>query len=158
MIDPLGFVTRTTYDANGTAGLQLTNSDGGTVSREYDELNRLTRERDVTDRPTSFRYDLLGNRTRVTDDKGRTNFTYDNLGRLVTIADPLIESPKDNVTRFTYHQAGNVLVDPYESQGKGDVHLFCFPVGIQRIHGVHAHFSINKEMRILLTPCFQGLA
>jgi YD repeat-containing protein len=57
-----------------------------------------------------YTYDLLGNITSITDAENHvTNFDYDDLGRLVTVRDPLIETPTDKATTFTYDQAGNVL-------------------------------------------------
>ena len=118
--DPLGFETTNTYDSNGniltttdanaTAALQPTNNDGATISRQYDEFNRMIREHDAVNGDTLYAYDLLGNRTSLTDAEGRTTvFAYDDLGRLVTATDPLIETPTDKVTTLTYNQAGNVL-------------------------------------------------
>ncbi len=118
--DPLGFETEQAFDGNGnlisltdanaTAALQPINNDGATLSRQYDELNRVILERNALNGDTLFDYDLLGNRTSVTDAEGRsTIFTFDDLGRLVTMTDPLIETPTDKVTTLTYDQAGNVL-------------------------------------------------
>ncbi|WP_228488065.1 RHS repeat domain-containing protein [Rhodocyclus gracilis] len=49
-------------DANAQAGLQPKNSFGCSESRQYDELNRVTRIIDALNGETSFTYDLAGNR------------------------------------------------------------------------------------------------
>ena len=70
-----GNVTHIT-DPNAIAGLQPTNSEGATIYREYDELNRLVRSLDAEDGETLYRYDLLGNLTGVTDAEGQTRLTF----------------------------------------------------------------------------------
>jgi YD repeat-containing protein len=55
-------------------------------------------------------YDLLGNRTQVTDDQGQTTvFVYDDFGRLGRKIDPVVESP-DQVDRFFYDEADNLIL------------------------------------------------
>ncbi len=71
VITSLGYETRTQYDANGNAshvtdanavaGLQPKNNQAASVYRQYDELNRLTLERDALNGDTRYTYDLLGN-------------------------------------------------------------------------------------------------
>ncbi|MBT0960257.1 RHS repeat-associated core domain-containing protein [Denitromonas iodatirespirans] len=75
-------------DANAQAALQPKNSDGCTESRQYDELNRVTRILDALNGETRFTYDLTGNRLTVTDAENKTwSFAYDDLGRLKSETD-----------------------------------------------------------------------
>lgn len=54
---------------------------------------------------TTYRYDSAGNRTAVTDARGRTTqITFDGLGREVAITDPL-----SNATTFGYDNRGNLI-------------------------------------------------
>ncbi|MFA7062463.1 MAG: RHS repeat-associated core domain-containing protein, partial [Pedobacter sp.] len=123
--DPLGYQTTFGYDtnsnitkmtdANANAGLQPKNSSGSTLYKVYDELNRVKSETDAQNGATnngvtSYTYDLLGNITSITDAESRvTWFDYDDLGRLVKVRDPLIETPTDKATTFTYYETGQVL-------------------------------------------------
>ena len=127
--DPLGSETRYQYDANGSltcrvdanavAGLQPTNADGCTESRQYDELNRLTKAKDAQGNLTATTYDLLGNRTSITDAASHaTAFNYDDLGRLVETVDPLVETPTDKTVKYQYDEAGNLT---QETDRKGQV-------------------------------------
>jgi len=121
-LTPLGFETQTRYDANNNvthlsdanavAGLQPVNAQNASVYREYDELNRLSLERDALNGETRYRYDLLGNMTSLTDAEGQvTTFIYDDLGRLTQTRDPVIETPADKTDRILqYDEAGNVLL------------------------------------------------
>lgn len=100
--DPNGNVT-CVVDANAQAGLQPRNSRGCSESREYDELNRVVRIADARDGVTALTYDLLGNRTSVTDaGLKQTQFHYDGLGRLVWVQDP-----GGLITRYDRDEAGN---------------------------------------------------
>ena len=79
-----------TIDANAQAGLQPKNSQTPACSetRQYDELNRMTRIIDAQNGETVFTYDLLGNRLTVKDAENKTwSFGYDDLGRLTSETD-----------------------------------------------------------------------
>ena len=114
-VTPLGYRTEYTWDANGNlvcvvdanaqAGLQPRNAARCTESRRYNELNRVVESTDALNGVTRFGWDLLGNRTSVTDPAGKTwRFAYDDLGRLVSETDPL-----GKVRRYQRDEAGNVL-------------------------------------------------
>jgi len=123
IISPLGFENRTQYDANGNVthitdanavvNPQNRNNRNASIYREYDELNRLTLERDALNGDTVYTYNLIGNLTSITDAEGqKTSFMYDDLGRLVEIIDPLIETSGPDRTDkiLQYDRAGNVLL------------------------------------------------
>jgi RHS repeat-associated protein len=112
--DPHGYVSTVGYDANGSptclidanaqAGLQPKNSDGCTVSIQYDELNRPTLTRDALNGVTQTSYDLLGNPLTLTDAEGRQYaWGYDGLGRLTSETDFAGQT-----TSHALDQAGNV--------------------------------------------------
>ena len=115
----MGRLTTFTYDANGNvlsmtdananAGAQPKISQGATLYKQYDQLNRVTVETDALNYTTQYTYDLFGDITSITDGNGNTTyFDYDDLGRLVDVRDPL--NPTTGlVTAFTYDEAGNVL-------------------------------------------------
>ncbi|MHB1215312.1 MAG: RHS repeat-associated core domain-containing protein [Thiobacillus sp.] len=99
-IDPLGFRSEFQYDENGNltctldanaqAGLQPKNSQtpACTETRQYDELNRVTKIIDADNGETVFTYDLAGNRLTVKDAELKTwSFAYDDLGRLKSESD-----------------------------------------------------------------------
>ncbi len=122
VVTPLGFETRMQYDANGNlthttdanavAGLQPKNNQNASVYRVYDELGRVTLERDALNGDTQYTYDLLSNITTITDAEGQvTTFVYDDLGRLIETRDPVVEAGTDKTDKvLLYDEAGNVLL------------------------------------------------
>ncbi|WP_232417770.1 RHS repeat-associated core domain-containing protein [Methyloversatilis thermotolerans] len=113
-IDAKGYRSELAYDENGNltciidanaqAGLQPKNSFGCSESRQYDELNRVTRVIDALDGETSFTYDLAGNRLSVKDAENKTwSFAYDDLGRLISETDYI-----NKVISYKPDEAGNV--------------------------------------------------
>lgn len=112
--DAHGYITKfTNYDANGnllcvvdanaSASLQSTNSDGCTESRQYDELNRVTLIRDALNGTTATTYDLQNHALNQIDAEGRRyTWTYDGLGRLSTEIDFA-----GNITSYASDEAGN---------------------------------------------------
>lgn len=97
------------YDGNGNL-IQLTDANSKSINNVFDEFNRTVSSLNSESELTSYRYDLLGNRTRVMDAKSQvTEFIYDDLGRLTSVKDPIIESPADKVVSITYDELGNRL-------------------------------------------------
>jgi RHS repeat-associated protein len=131
-VDPLGYRTEYQYDANGNltclidanaqAGLQPKNSFGCTESRQYDELNRLSKIVDALNGETSFTYDLLGNRLTVKDAENKTwRFAYDDLGRLTSETDH-----GGKTIAYQRDEAGNV----WEKTNRlGEITRFTFDAG-----------------------------
>lgn len=117
--DPKGYQTLMSYDANGNmtclvdanaqAGRQPKNSQGCSVSKTYDEMNRVTSVVDALGDTTHYTYDLLGNRTSVEDANGHTTtFVYNAFGKLIKVLDPLSATTGKDTT-YTYDEAGNLL-------------------------------------------------
>jgi YD repeat-containing protein len=111
-----------TIDANAQAGLQPRNAQGCSESRQYDELNRLTRVTDALNGETSFTWDLLGNRLAITDAEGKTwRFAYDDLGRLSAETDHSGRS-----IAYRRDEAGNVFE---QTNRLGEVSRHTFDAG-----------------------------
>src|SRR5690606_21144502 len=57
-----------------------------------------------------YTYDLLGNRTKVIDASNQTTtFVYNDIGQLIEVKDPIVESVTDKVVKITYDEVGNRL-------------------------------------------------
>ena len=103
-------MSNNTHNGTLSVALQPKNSNGHTVTRQYDELSRLIAETDALNGITYYGYDLAGNLISLTDASGKiTTNVYDGLGRLTTVIDPLIETPADKVVSYTWDEAGNPL-------------------------------------------------
>src|SRR5262249_10943209 len=67
---------------NGNA-VNLTNSQGNSVSWTYDNMDRVATQTDALLRTESYQYDGAGNLVSVTDRKGQvTAYQYDRLNRM----------------------------------------------------------------------------
>ncbi|MEU2547047.1 putative T7SS-secreted protein [Streptomyces roseolus] len=87
--DPLGHVSRTAYDREGRPVL-AERPDGRQTRVEYDAAGMPTRITATDGTVTHQTFDAGGNRTSVTASSGaRTEFTYDAAGRLTSVTDPL---------------------------------------------------------------------
>lgn len=111
-----------TYDANGNS-LQVSGDTVKDGSVTYDELNRPVSMQQGS-ATTLKTYDLLGDVTQVKDaNLHATNMAYDDMGRLITVKDPLVETPTDLVTTYTYDEMGNVLT---KTDRKGQVTRYTY--------------------------------
>ncbi len=110
--DPLGNTTSYAYDAVGNR-ISLTDTNGVVTRYEYDGLNRLTAVVEnylygapadhETNVRTEYSYDANGNRLTILDGRSHsTTFSYDELNRLESEADPL-----GNTTSYAYDAVGN---------------------------------------------------
>lgn len=102
------------YDTHGN--LVRHASLGETKEMRYDYMNRLISEKDLA----YYTYDLLGNALSKTDENGNTTrFSYDGLGRLVRVEEPLVmtlDGPMTPVTAYEY-DAFDRIVKKIEPRG-----------------------------------------
>jgi len=117
--------------------LPVTDLNDRLLTYTYDALGRNTSETRVGveysaqsngvagrgDLKTTFGYDVLGNRTRVTDANGASTYTYyDALGRVTAIAEPTRTSPTSGaaltpLTTFHHDALGNVVATVQHGSG-----------------------------------------
>jgi len=103
--DQIGGRTTFTYDANNRV-TGVTDSNGHTMSYNFldsDALQSVVGPDGNTQLATTYSYDNVGNVISRTDGRGNTRFTYDKLGRVTLIKDPL---NRDSL--FTYDAEGNL--------------------------------------------------
>ncbi|MCX5868621.1 MAG: MopE-related protein [Proteobacteria bacterium] len=108
-----GTYTQFAYDPNGNR-TSVTDDNGNANTYEYDALNRLVQVSGVpASQPSSvlafYQYDSHDNLISVTsyrapDSSLLTNYSYDDMGRLVQI-----NSPDSGLARFQYDEAGNLI-------------------------------------------------
>lgn len=111
------------YDLNGNL-IRVLLPAGGEILREYDAVDRLTKERhiDVTggiDNTTRFAYDKAGNLTCITDNQGReTHIEYDLMNREIRR-----KENDGSVTRQFYDKSGQLIktIRPNEYHRAGDL-------------------------------------
>lgn len=97
-------------DANAVASSAFRNAQGVSLYNEFDEFNRIKKSLNAEDEITQYTYDLLGNRTKVIDASNQTTtFVYNDLGQLIEVKDPIVESGTDKVVKITYDEVGNRL-------------------------------------------------
>ncbi|HEY9476262.1 MAG TPA: DUF6531 domain-containing protein [Mycobacteriales bacterium] len=105
LTNQLGQVTTFTYDANNRVTIAA-DAAGNPTSYRYLDDDRLQRvigpDGDATE-ATVYVYDNAGNVTSRTDPTGNTRYTWDALGRIVDIKDPL-----NRDTVYSYDAEGNL--------------------------------------------------
>ncbi len=106
--DPNGDVWRWEYDKAGN--VRFARAPGGLVVEYiYDRAGQLKEQRRQPENQTvSYDYDANGNRTRMTDSTGVTNYAYDGINRLVQVTDP-----RGKVLKFAYDAGGNRTATTY---------------------------------------------
>ena len=126
ILDPLGRVKRSTWDANYNR-LSKTDGNGFTTNYAYDAKGNLLAETDALNQVTSYtyepthnqvssktdaagnvtryEYDSQGNLKRTIDGLGNeTLLTYDALGQLISKTDS-----RNNITHYGYDTVGNLI-------------------------------------------------
>ncbi|MCL5878706.1 MAG: hypothetical protein M1428_02755, partial [Deltaproteobacteria bacterium] len=112
-----GYTSTTYYDHDGNGNLSSkTDSNGNLINYQYNELNKLGRVVQYLGSPydpygsqtnalTTYMYNLHGDLITVTDaNDNNSNYTYDDLGRLVEV-----NSPDTGITRYWYDANGNLI-------------------------------------------------
>jgi RHS repeat-associated protein len=75
-----------TFAYDNVGNLTSAADTNGTVTRAYDELNRVTSQTDVFGNTTTYNYDNADRLTQMTDSKGgTTTYQYDNGRRLTSV-------------------------------------------------------------------------
>ena len=126
------FLTTTyTYDKNGNV-TRIVTPEGYEIQREYDLLDRITRETHVDrtsgiERSTGYTYDKAGNLICETDAAGNSiERTYDLLNQLIKETDK-----EGGITRYFYDKNGSLVKavqpDNYdETTDDGDGYTFTY--------------------------------
>ena len=99
--NPLGKKTLKEYNAAGSL-VKLTDPKGRTTTYTYDPANRLTEVSYSSGNPSTVKYEYNkdGDRTKMTDATGTTNYEYDQLDRLTES-----ENGHKEVIKYEYNLA-----------------------------------------------------
>ena len=102
--------------------ITLTDEDGYKNLLHYDIMNRLVKSENSPDKVnyyfTTYKYNYTGNTIEKADSKGRTSYTYDDLGRLITKKDAL-----NNEIKYTYNSLDKVITIE-EPEGRTTGYLY----------------------------------
>jgi len=93
--DPLGNITRISYDPYGLSMIAITDARGNTTRYEYDGNNRLTRVTNPDGTSRAYSYGCCALSSVVDENGNRTAFSRDPMLRIKELTDPL-----GNATRF----------------------------------------------------------
>jgi len=85
--DSLSFITSYSYDPTGNV-TATKDADGNLNRFTYDALNRLTAISYADGQNVAYTYDANGNRSTMVDWRGTTNYSYDILDRILSVATP----------------------------------------------------------------------
>ncbi|MDQ3262829.1 MAG: hypothetical protein M3Y59_04095 [Myxococcota bacterium] len=141
-VDPLGRVTRITYDGLERR-VRLEDPTVGTTRYEYDAAGKLLRQTDSSGRITHFAYDALGKLTRKVLPTGQVyTYTYgndgsrNNVGRLIGSTDPagaveLEYDPRGNVSQKRRITASVSLIVGYAYDSMQRLSKVTYPDGFE---------------------------
>jgi YD repeat-containing protein len=103
--DPLGNITRYTYDADSNL-TEIVAADGTTTTFTYDSLGNLTSETDALGNVTRFTYDpTFSQLVSSTDPRGNTTtYGIDANGNVTSMT-----APDGSVQQYTYNSLGEVV-------------------------------------------------
>lgn len=113
------------YDNLGNPVKKTNASDNSYIEYEYDKNSLLKKILPSDSSPIiSYDYNALGLRTKMVDNNGETNYTYDNLNRANTVSNVndgnivynwdknsnliSIKTPSNKTTNYTYDEANNM--------------------------------------------------
>jgi RHS repeat-associated protein len=92
-----------TYDPNGN--LLTVKDEKGTISRQYDKLNRVTQYTDTQGNTLKYAYDAVGNLITLTYPDGKqVHYEYDAADQLITVTDWA-----NRATRYDYDKNGRLI-------------------------------------------------
>ncbi len=120
--DALNYQTNYTYDVMGRI-TSVTNALGQSVSYTYDQNGDLLTKTDESGAVIEYIYDNESRLISSRSDAGITRFTYDKLGRLITVEDTAGHSEKvrydgdGNVTEFSDKESSKKLY-VYDKSGR----------------------------------------
>jgi RHS repeat-associated protein len=158
-MNAIGEISYRHFDRNGNRILEQGPDDRYHTKYEYDYMNRLISEK-IVDRNgkcfgTSYRYDLLGNRTAVVDGYGNeTLYDYDEFSRLkeerkslVALSDGLMDNPK---TLYTYDLLGycTSITDPRGLKTEKESNLRGQPLFIHYPDGSSEYFTYTLDGKV----------
>ncbi len=134
VINPLGAVTKSTYDINNNP-ISITDSRGFSTTRKFDTRGNVSSITDALGNTRSFTYDQFNNVTSETDPLGRiTRFVYNANGNLVELIDATGQRNRfayDNIGRVSsFNDAnGNTTTFGYNGTNLGKPTQVTFPDG-----------------------------
>ncbi len=103
VVRPLGQRSTTVYDSLGNI-VSTTDFNGTTIEFDYDDLNRLVSRNVLGEDPfVEYTYTGNGRLDLVTDDRGVTDFDYNDRGQLISRTEP-----DGTAIVYTYNDAGQV--------------------------------------------------
>ena len=122
--DAANRVRSMTYTDNGMLAT-ATNPANQVVSYTYDNLDRLTGVAAFGVDPMSYAYDAVSRRTSMTDDRGTTNYDYDDADRLISVdgpaaglGDEVSYGYDDAGQRTQMTQPGRIVDYTYDAAGR----------------------------------------
>lgn len=117
------------YDERGN--LKSATNAHGTVSLQYDALDRLTRVEYANGRWLQYDYNAGSQLVSLTDHAGNaTQYAYDELGRLSELTD----TSDDLIVRYAYDSTGRML---REDRGNGTYTTYAYDAAGRLLHLVH---------------------
>jgi RHS repeat-associated protein len=150
--NPLGHKTKKEYDAAGNL-VKLTDPKGRTTTYTYDHANRLTEVSYSSGNPSTVKYEYNkdGDRTKMTDGTGSTNYTYDQLDRLTET-----ENGHKEVIKYEYNLANEQTKITYPN-GKAVTRAFDKDSRLEKVtdwNGKETKFSYdpNSDLKATTFP------
>ncbi|MBN2257744.1 MAG: hypothetical protein JW704_07960, partial [Anaerolineaceae bacterium] len=100
--DPLGNTWQYSYDLAGNR-ISMIDGNDAVIGFNYDANDQLILiDYPAPDHDVSFTYDALGRRVTMTDGLGTTTWEYDSLGQLIAVTDP-----NNRTVTYSYDTHGN---------------------------------------------------
>jgi RHS repeat-associated protein len=115
-----------TYDYDAIGNLISATDDTGTITLDYDDVDRLTNVTYPDNRTIEYSYDTVGRLTQLIYPDGyEVNYTYDRVGRLQSLTDgngvTLVSYNYDAVGRLVRENHGNGTYTTYTYDAAGQL-------------------------------------